>query len=584
MKPHSTFPSKFLTSLLAVVTVLQTACAGDLVLDFSLESQGATLAGLADAKLQDAAGEAVSLTRCDLLLSGLALRRTDGSWLKTKDWYGLLSFGQGRQRLTAGGVPSEKFAAVRFYVGPDAKANMGDPNVWPAEHPLHPLAAGLHWSWQDGYVFLALEGHLLGKTQAGGSGWSWHLGTNPLRTLVELPVELDGATAGTLELAFDAAVVLKSASMAADGLATHSRPGDLLAPKLAKVLPKAFSVKRVRTDRFQPVEAKFVGTGKNTQLLYPLKISQRLPKVTLPPDNVPTVAGVALGERLFLEKRLSVDASIACVDCHKRQAGFTDTGKALSVGVGGKVGKFNAMPLFNLAWQKEFFWDGRVSGLRNQIWHPITDPVEMAHSKEGVLQELAKDGTYVADFAKAFGSPGITADRLALAIEQFLLTLVSQDAKYDRVARGLETLTEQEQHGLQLFITEHDPSRGLRGADCFHCHGGNLFTNHQFTNNGLAGEVNARSEVTGRAEDKGKFRVPSLRNIAATGPYMHDGRFTTLEQVVEHYNTGVSRSATLDPNLAKHPATGLGLSKADQAALVAFLKTLTDESFLGKEP
>src|SRR6185503_3746122 len=154
-------------------------------------------------------------------------------------------------------------------------------------------------------------------------------------------------------------------------------------------------------------------------------------------------------------------------------------------------------------------------------------------------------------------------------------------SKFDRAARKLEKLTPQEQRGLQLFVTEHDPARGLRGADCFHCHGGNLFSNHQFMNNGLApmGSDTGRMEVTRAEGDHGKFKVPTLRNVALTGPYMHDGRFTTLEEVVEHYNGKLHRTATLDPNLAKHPESGLGLSAADKAALVAFLKTLTDEQF-----
>jgi cytochrome c peroxidase len=168
---------------------------------------------------------------------------------------------------------------------------------------------------------------------------------------------------------------------------------------------------------------------------------------------------------------------------------------------------------------------------------------------------------------------------MALALEQFLLTLVSQDSRFDRAARKLTTLTAEEQRGLQLFVTEHDPARGLRGADCFHCHGGNLFTTHQFLNNGLEerSEDLGRMEVTGSEADRGKFKVPSLRNVAMTAPYMHDGRFATLEEVIAHYNGPLHRSPTLDPNLAKHPVAGMGLSAEDQAALVAFLKTLTDE-------
>lgn len=243
------------------------------------------------------------------------------------------------------------------------------------------------------------------------------------------------------------------------------------------------------------------------------------------------------------------------------------------------------MPLFNLAWGHSFFWDGRAKSLREQVLKPIEDPLEMNAKLDDVLAKLGADRDYPRLFAAAFGSAGVTRERLALVLEQFLLTLVSQDSKFDRAAKKLGTLTDEERRGLELFVTENDPARGLRGADCFHCHGGNLFTNGQFANNGLAPRDDAgRFEVTGGESDRGKFKVPSLRNVAATAPYMHDGRFQTLEEVVEHYDSGVHRSATLDPNLAKHPASGLGLSAADKRALVAFLETLTDEEFLKPAP
>ena len=240
------------------------------------------------------------------------------------------------------------------------------------------------------------------------------------------------------------------------------------------------------------------------------------------------------------------------------------------------------MSLVNLAWGREFFWDGRAKSLREQVLLPIQDSHEMNETLERAVAKLEAEGNYPAQFKAAFGSAGITSNRVALALEQFLLTLVSQESKFDRAARKLAELTPQEQRGLQLFITEHDPARGLRGADCFHCHGGNLFSNHQFMNNGLeerAGDL-GRMELSGVETDRAKFKVPTLRNVALTAPYMHDGRFATLEEVVEHYNGKLHRSQTLDPNLAKHPESGLGLSADDKAALVAFLKTLTDETFI----
>ena len=239
------------------------------------------------------------------------------------------------------------------------------------------------------------------------------------------------------------------------------------------------------------------------------------------------------------------------------------------------MGDSNSMPLFNLAWKREFFWDGRAPSLREQVLMPIADHREMDESLENVSKKLTKSPCYARLFGAAFRSEGITAEKIALALEQFLLTLSARDAKFDQAISGKTKLTEQETRGFELFMTEYEPRTGQFGADCFHCHGGALFSDHQFHNNGLSGDDRGRAKVTGSAADHGKFATPSLRNIALTAPYMHDGRFATLEEVVEHYSSGVQRSPTLDPNLAKHPANGLNLATADKAALVAFLKTLT---------
>jgi cytochrome c peroxidase len=220
---------------------------------------------------------------------------------------------------------------------------------------------------------------------------------------------------------------------------------------------------------------------------------------------------------------------------------------------------------------------------------PIQDHTEMDESLTNLVAKFAATGgmtcstnDYPALFTTAFGSPEITAEKIGLALEQFVLTLTSFDSKFDRAMSGKDKLTANEQRGFELFMTEYEPRTGQYGADCFHCHGGATFSTHGFANNGLDAECkdSGRYEVTKREGDRGKFAVPSLRNVAVTAPYMHDGRFQTLEEVVEHYSSGVKRSATLDPNLAKHPAGGLTLSAADKAALVAFLKSLTDERYL----
>jgi cytochrome c peroxidase len=375
-----------------------------------------------------------------------------------------------------------------------------------------------------------------------------------------------------------------------DGNSTHSRPGDPIAAKMKANLASVFSVRSVKADTFQELTAaaqpapRVAGTKP-----YHLEISQRLPKASLPADNPLTVEGVELGRRLFHDPRLSINNSQSCASCHDRTFAFSDA-RRVSLGAEGQFGRRQSMPLQNLAWAREFFWDGRVKTLREQALLPIEDPTEMNEKLDRVIAKLEADAEYPALFAAAFGKvaggSAITPDRLGLAMEQFLLTLVSQDSRFDRAARKVETLTEQEKLGLQLFITEHDPRMGLRGADCFHCHGGNLFTTHQFANNGLAPSANdpGRMEATGLQIDRDMFKIPSLRNVAVTAPYMHDGRFQTLEEVIDHYDHGIHRSPTLDPNIAKHPPQGLGLTAAEKAALVAFLKTLTDDAFIGRAP
>jgi cytochrome c peroxidase len=216
----------------------------------------------------------------------------------------------------------------------------------------------------------------------------------------------------------------------------------------------------------------------------------------------------------------------------------------------------------------------------------MQDPVEMHETLTNIVSKLVRsDEDYAGKFERAFGSREISVDRIARALEQFLLTQVSHNSKFDRVISGAAKFTEMEQRGFELFHTEYDPQRKRYGADCFHCHGGTLMQNLAFANNGLdaAPKDLGRYEVTKKDGDRGKFAVPSLRNVAVTGPYMHDGRFNTLEEVVEHYNADVKNSATLDPNLAKHPNGGLHLNDNDKRALVAFLKSLTDEKYLPAE-
>jgi cytochrome c peroxidase len=303
-------------------------------------------------------------------------------------------------------------------------------------------------------------------------------------------------------------------------------------------------------------------------------------------DNQLTIQGVRLGRMLFYEKRLSKDNSLSCASCHKQENAFTDT-NVFSLGVRGKLGKRQAMAIFNMAWnENEFFWDGRAHLLRDQSLKPIQDSLEMDESLTNVIAKLSADQKYKDQFMKAFGSEEITAPKMALAMEQFMNSIVSVDSKYDRYLNGTATLDSSEERGRVLFFAEFNPGfPNLSGADCQHCHSGINFENDRYMNNGLDTDAemadDGRMKVTNNASDKGKFKVVSLRNVEVTQPYMHDGRFKTLEEVVDHYNTGLKNSSTLDPTLI-YPFhnNGLQLSNQDKQDLVAFLKTLTDEVML----
>jgi cytochrome c peroxidase len=315
---------------------------------------------------------------------------------------------------------------------------------------------------------------------------------------------------------------------------------------------------------------------------YNLVVPPGFPQPPIPPDNQLTNEGVALGKRLFSEKMLSGNGTQACSSCHHPADSFSDEGNALSTGSTGVKGTRNAPALFNLAYQRCYFWDGRSPSMRAQALAPIQNPIEMNQTLTGAVANLKTDPTYVAQFTKAFGSKGITANRIALALEQYETTILYGNSKYDRVQQGKASLTIQEQRGLTLFLTPYNPRKGQFGADCARCHSGALFSDFCFRNNGLDANPSdpGREDVTKLSTDFGKFKTPSLRNLTVSGPYMHDGRFTTLEEVVEHYSSGIVTSPTLDPGLAKEQG-GVNLSASDQAALVAFLKTLVEPQFTG---
>jgi len=318
-------------------------------------------------------------------------------------------------------------------------------------------------------------------------------------------------------------------------------------------------------------------TGDDDSIADPLPFQVSLPswvdKMPVPADNPLTVEGIALGRRLFYEKRLSADNSMSCASCHSQTHAFSDSSR-YSTGISGQQGNRQAMAIFNLAWESTFFWDGRSPSLEKQAHDPVVNPIEMnAHWPE-VVQKLQRDPIYPSLFKKAFGTSVIDSNLVTKALAQFERSIVSFNSRYDKYVFENDTTawSAAEKRGALIF----------ENSACFHCHSGYLLTDNAFRNNGLPFDPSdpGLGGVTGKAEDMGKFKVTSLRNIAYTAPYMHDGRFKTLEEVVEHYNSGIPFGiANLDPFLLG-PSNGLGLSTQQKADLVAFLKTMSDESLL----
>lgn len=311
----------------------------------------------------------------------------------------------------------------------------------------------------------------------------------------------------------------------------------------------------------------------------------RLPTPDLPTDYPLTVQRVSLGRKLFNDGLLSRTGDQSCASCHVQADGFSDM-RRFSIGVRGLAGTRQAMPIANLAWHRNgFFWDGRSPTLREQALHPIRDTLEMDETLENVVRKLSASTDYVRHVTRAFGTDTITPERIGIALEQYMLSLVTSNSKFDRVMQGEATFTDAELRGSQLFNREFDPRGRVKGAECFHCHAAPFFTNDRYMNNGLDDDASVtdrgRFQVTSQPRDVAAFKVPTLRNIDRTGPYMHDGRFATLEEVVEFYNRGVKNSRSVDPLMQYNlQPGGLGLTDQDKADLVAFLKTLTDDDFL----
>lgn len=277
--------------------------------------------------------------------------------------------------------------------------------------------------------------------------------------------------------------------------------------------------------------------------------------------NPLTREGIQLGRRLFYDPVFSRDSTVSCAGCHLSYTAFTHVDHALSHGIEDRIGTRNSPALMNLAWARAFMWDGAVQHLDFQALAPIAHPAEMDHSMEKVVEKLSASPQYSALFTAAFGDPAVTGERVLKAIAQFELTLVSANSKYDRVLAGQDSFSRQERSGYRLF-RQH----------CASCHAEPFFTNFNFERNGLPADTvlndAGRMRITQNPADSLKFKVPTLRNVEVSAPYMHDGRFRKLREVLNHYTqtTALNRRIDLSPN--------------DKTDLVAFLLTLTDREFL----
>ena len=285
--------------------------------------------------------------------------------------------------------------------------------------------------------------------------------------------------------------------------------------------------------------------------------------------NPLTPEKVELGRKLFYDPILSKNNQVSCANCHSSYNAFAHIDHQLSHGINDIIGTRNAPALMNLAWQSSFMWDGAVNHIEVQPLAPISNPKEMDETIQSVIVKLQNTAPYPQLFFRAYGDSVITGERVLLAMAQFQLTLISSNSKYDSVLAGTSAFTVQEEHGYKLFQ-----------QNCSSCHNEPLMSNYEFRNNGLTVDTTlndyGRMTVTHNPKDSLLFKVPTLRNIEYTYPYMHDGRFKTLNQVMNHYTSAIVRSSTLSRELYKP----IELSPNDKIDVIAFLLTLSDRSFI----
>lgn len=304
---------------------------------------------------------------------------------------------------------------------------------------------------------------------------------------------------------------------------------------------------------------------------------EHFPEPTYTFQNNPiTEEGFELGKKLFFDPILSRDKSVSCNNCHQQSRAFADTPlHPTSVGVDNRFGIRNAPSIANMAFMKEFFWDGGVTHLDFVPINAIESDVEMDESLENVVKKLNAIEAYRTKFKTAFGTEEATAPYLLHALSQFTAMMISADSKYDKYLQGQEELTANESRGLALFEQK-----------CSSCHAGVLFTDQSYRNNGISSDFGdkGRGLITEDEADEGKFKVPSLRNASITAPYMHNAKFSTLEEVLEHYANGMADSPTLDTSFKnREVVVGIPMTKEEQGDIIEFIHTLTDYTFISDE-
>jgi cytochrome c peroxidase len=323
---------------------------------------------------------------------------------------------------------------------------------------------------------------------------------------------------------------------------------------------------------------------KGSPYIFP-KINH-FPPMPVTADNPVTIEGADLGRHLFYDPVLSFDSSFSCASCHKQENAFSDSPNRFSLGLNKDLQARNTMPLFNLAWYSALFWDGRASSIEAQVFHPVREKSEMNLNWTHAVKRIARSALYREKFKAAFGNLKIDSVLICKAIAQFERTLISHNSKYDRVIRREDKFTQDELEGMELI-------NDMTKANCLHCHTSDadgLGTTGLFSNNGLDAVIKdgvfkdaGLGKTTRQPEDNGKFKIPSLRNLLYTAPYMHDGRFQKLEEVLDFYSEGLKVSPTLDSKMEFVHKGGLRLTAEEKRKIVLFLKTMSDPVFVSNK-